>query len=405
MSGGSLRVSPPAAEVGTGGGTDRPGSGQGVALLADARALMRSGIGRYLRTILLHLREDPRFSRISLLGCPDEVERFAAEAGDPRLECIPFAHGLYSAPAQLHWAALRARGALGHDVAFFPHFDAPVLARHPRAVVTVQDLTHFKMAELVTPWKRRAAGVVLRRAVRGAARVLVSSDSTRRDLLEREPAAREKLVQIPFGVDAELATLPRAAGVGGIDIATLRPYLLCVGNRKPHKNFAAAVEVLAKLPPEIRLVIVGERFPEGDGVTERARALGVAERVVELDRVDDAELRGLYAGAECLLFPSLYEGFGLPVLESMALGVPVIGSDRASVPEVIGDAGVVCAPRDAEGMAAAVRRMRAEPAARAELVRRGRERAAAMTWRRTAQRTADLLCEVAGAAQHAAAGR
>jgi glycosyltransferase involved in cell wall biosynthesis len=240
--------------------------------------------------------------------------------------------------------------------------------------------------------------VLLRRAVQGAGRVLVTSQSTRRDLLERFPGCGSKLGVIPLGVSpffAGPAEDPSLERIGG-------PYLLCVGNRKPHKNLVAAVETLALLraeAPELRLAVAGEVYRGWDEVLRRAGELGVRDRVVEVAGASDGELRSLYAGCEALLFPSLYEGFGLPALEAMAAGAPVVASDRSSLPEVVGDAGLLADPEDPAAMAEAVRRLRRDPELRARLVRRGRERAASYTWERTARETADVLLRVAGGAE------
>ena len=380
-----------------------PGAGgadaAGRSLVVDARGLMQSGIGRYLREVLSRLLDDPRFSQLSLLGKPAELSGFlAGRAGASRVRVVSFPYGFYSIPAQGHWLALAARGALRADAAFFPHYDIPLLGIPGRSVVTVHDLIHFKLPELFPRWRLAAAGFVLRRAVARAQRVVVVSEATGRDLVERFPDFREKVTVIPNGGSAALSAAPPPPARRSAEIRGLRPYLLCVGNRKPHKNWVAAVEVLARLRtefPEMKLVLVGREFGEGDAVAERARALGVESSVLELGAVPDAELRELYQQTECLLFPSLYEGFGLPVLEAMALGAPVVASDRSSIPEVVGDAGALVDPTDWTTMAAEVRRLVQDSALREERVRLGRERAAGFTWERTAVRTADVLWEVA----------
>jgi glycosyltransferase involved in cell wall biosynthesis len=373
-------------------------AGGGLSVLVDARGLRSSGIGRYLREVLAHLFHDARFGRWTMLGGLDEVRTFAAEHGAAdRVQAVSFPHPFYSPAAQVHWLALAARGALRADAAFFPHYDVPVAGPAPPSVVTVHDLAHFLLPDVFPAWKRAVAGGVLRRAVGRARRVVVISRATRDDLVGRIPAAAGKAVLIPQGVapafGAAVAAEPRTA-----EVHALRPFLLCVGNRKPHKNLVAAVDALAELrrdDPALRLVIAGARFPEGDGVGDRARELGVADAVVELDACGDAELRALYGAAECLVFPSLFEGFGLPVLEAMAAGLPAVVSSRGPLPEVAGDAGVVVDPRAPGAIAAAVRRLRAEPRFRAECVARGRARAGAMTWAHTAERTGAVLREVA----------
>jgi glycosyltransferase involved in cell wall biosynthesis len=228
-----------------------------------------------------------------------------------------------------------------------------------------------------------------------AGRVLVPSRATADALVARYPWVAAKVEAVPYGVDPRWA---EPVGPLPAEVAALRPFVLCVGNRKLHKNHVAAVEALALLrrgAPDLRLVIVGHGDDDAGVVRARAEALGVAHAVVELEGVPDARLRALYAGAECFLFPSLFEGWGLPVLEAMSAGAPVVASDRASIPEVVGDAGIIVDPHDPAAMASAVMRIRGEPGLRERLASRGRAHAASFRWDDTAARTAELLWSVA----------
>lgn len=369
----------------------------------DARAFGNSGLGRYLSEILARLLVDDRFGRVVLLGDAGALRPFAdewCECASSRVEIRPGKGGLYSPGAQLGWAVQRALLRLAADVWFFPHYDVPLLVSPRRSVVTVQDLTHFQVPKLFPAWKRAAGSVLLDHAVRSATRVLVTSAATRGDLIKRVPDAVEKVSVIPLGVSAEMGACSATACSACARVRELRPYLLCVGNRKPHKNFQFAVDVLSALRPEwpaLRLVVVGRHFDASDGVRERAVVRGVGDSVVELEGISDLELRCLYSNAEALLFPSLYEGFGLPILEAMACGTPVVASNRASVPEVVGDAGLVANAADANEFAGAVRAVCRQPVLREELVRRGRIRAAELSWDRTAADTLETLLTAARA--------
>jgi glycosyltransferase involved in cell wall biosynthesis len=367
----------------------------GPRVVVDARALHGSGIGRYLREVLGALLVDTRFGEVALLGNPGELADFVAERGTSMPVRIEAHRGAFYTPrAQLSWRSLRLRGRTAGDVAFFPHYDAPLLGLPRRSVVAVQDLTHFKLPEAFAAWKRAGAGVLFESVVRSAARVVVSSASTRTDLLERVPSAAGRVEIIPLGVGASFRACRRGECATCDRTWALRPYLLCVGNRKPHKNLGAAVGALARLLPErpdLKLVIAGSRFAARDEVDAHAAALGIRHAVLEQSDITDAELRCLYTHAEALLFPSLYEGFGLPLLEAMACGAPVVASNRASIPEVVGDAGLLVDPTDPEAMAGAVRRLREDTALCAALVERGRERAASLSWAETARRTLDVL--------------
>jgi glycosyltransferase involved in cell wall biosynthesis len=365
-------------------------------LLVDARGLWLSGIGRYLREVLHHLLRDESFGRFRVLGDPAQVGAFARDAGATgRVEVVPLPPRFYAPAVHLRMAYLAARGALRADAAFFPHYDVPPLARLPPLVVTVHDLSHFVLRDVFPARKRIPAWLLARGAVSRARSVLVVSESTRRDLLSRIPRAADRVHLVPQGVarvffsPAADEPLPAASG---------RPYLLCVGNRKPHKNLETAVEVLRRLQPEhpgLRLVLAGEPLGSGGPVRRRAAEAGIGHLVEDAGAVDDAALAELYAGAACFLFPSLYEGFGLPVLEAMAAGAPVVAADRSSLPEVVGDAGLLADPTDPAALADAVGRVLADPLLRADLVARGRARAAGFTWEATAAATAERLREAA----------
>lgn len=371
----------------------------GYSITVDARVLGLSGLGRYLREVLAALFTDGRFGRIELLGHPGALEPFVASAapGSQRVVIRSFAAPLYSFAAQSYW--WRRRAARPSDVSWFPHYDAPAWGMPERSVVTVHDLTHLLLPDTFPLWRRTAAGVLLRRVVRQAARVITVSAATRRDLLERIPEASAHTYVVPNGVGEQfLLSAPFGERAGG-SAASSSPYLLCVGTRKPHKNLGVAVEVLARLraeSPRLRLVVAGPRSRGWEAVLSYAGRLGVADGVVDAGEPSDDELRAFYAGCEALLLPSLWEGFGLTALEAMGCGAPVIASNRGALPEVIGGAGVTADPNDAASMADAVQRLWHEPAFRRDLIARGRKRAREFSWSRSAEQTLGHLAAVAG---------
>ncbi len=376
-------------------------NGNGCRLLVDARGIETAGIGRYIREVVRGLIADRRFEHLTLLGGPSALTQFVAQEGtaDGRVRILSFPGKYYSVASQAAWLRYARYYSRDADVVFFPHYDAPLLRLSVPAVVTIHDLTPFKVPELFRPWRRTAGSLLLRRAARQAARVITGSFAARDDLLERFPDMGSKIEVIYHGISSSF----RAQGDGMVGGATrqvqsLSPFLLCVGNRKAHKNLAAAIEVLALLlpeRPELRLVVVGQRYPDWETVVQYAERRGVREAVVEFEAVDDAMLRGLYSSCEAFLFPSLYEGFGLPVLEAMGCRAPVIASDRASIPEVVGDAGIIVDPTRPEQFADAVRRLWSDSKLRNSMVQRGIERTSQFDWNQTARATADVLLTVA----------
>jgi glycosyltransferase involved in cell wall biosynthesis len=267
-------------------------------------------------------------------------------------------------------AVPRVLHRLGPDLVHFQHVLPPFL-RAP-AIVTVHDLSFERDPVLMGRADRIVFRTLVPRAVRNARRVLTVSERTRRDLEELYGAPREKIVVIPNGVD------PRFSPGG-----EPRDYLLYVGAVQARKDPLAALE--AARGAGLRLVVVGpEKEPE---LARRLRAEGAEVR----GYVDDDELVRLYREAAALVFPSRYEGFGLPVLEALASGTPVVATPDPAVQEVAGDAAVY-APRDELG--AAVRRAVAD---RARLAAAGLERAAAFSWEEAARRTLAVYKEVLAA--------
>jgi glycosyltransferase involved in cell wall biosynthesis len=265
------------------------------------------------------------------------------------------------------------------EVVFAPANTAPLAGR--RNVVLVHDL-----APLVEPrWFGRAYGawhrMLLRAAARRARLIVTPSEFVRAELVRRLAVPAGRVVAIPLGVDTAFRSPPDPAPTLrrlGLD---RRPYVLAVGTDSTRKNRG----LLDTLAPRLHaagldVAIAGGRrgyMPAAASAPAGARRLGY---------VPDADLRALYAGAAAFALPSLYEGFGLPCLEAMAAGTPVVASDRGALPETCGGAALHADPTDPEAFAAACLAAATDPAAREALTAAGRERAAAFTWDRTAER-------------------
>jgi glycosyltransferase involved in cell wall biosynthesis len=238
-----------------------------------------------------------------------------------------------------------------------------------RRVTTIHDLNYKIVPEAHFGLRGHGMAALVPAAARRSHRILVDATSTRDDLREHLGVNDGKVDVVPLGVEPP-ATVDR------------RPerMVLCVGAKRPHKNAIAVVEALAGTG--LRLVVTGYRTPYDNELRERATALGV-----ELDLppwVDD--LDDLYARAGVVVVPSLYEGFGLPVLEAMAHGAPVVCSDRSSLPEVAGDAAILVDPTEPAAIRRGIEQALADPE---PWQRRGIARAAQFTWERTAKLTAE----------------
>jgi glycosyltransferase involved in cell wall biosynthesis len=289
----------------------------------------------------------------------------------PELEPLSFGgSGRMSTLARDLWwypVGLR-RAARKLDALHCPTFRAPLRSRVP-LVITVLDLAVLRHPETFNQWTRRYSRLFVPRVAQSARIVIAISEFTRRELLDLLRIPDERIRVIPMGVsDVFVETGPAAEG----------EYVLAVGTLEPRKNLAAAEEAARRLGVELR--VAGE---QGWGGVQADGWLG---------RVSDERLAELYRGARCFVFPSLYEGFGIPVVEAMACGTPVVTSIGGATEETAGGAAVLVDPRDPASIAAGIEEASAR---RDELIRLGLERASAFTWDRVAAATAEVYREAA----------
>lgn len=251
-----------------------------------------------------------------------------------------------------------------------------------RAVVTVHDLSFERLPAIMGFRDRLLFRTQVPRSARRAERVLTGSEQTKRDLIEDYAVAEDRIVVTPYGVDPFYGPEgPRREG----------RYALFVGAIQPRKDPQAALEALALLNGDLRLVMVGPEKRGGQEVRETIRRLGLQDRVELTGHVERHELAALYRGAACLVFPSRYEGFGLPVVEAMASGTPVVAARTGAVPEVAGDAAVLVEPGDPVALAGGIERALAD---RDRLIAAGLERARRYSWAETARKTLDVYREL-----------
>jgi len=277
-----------------------------------------------------------------------------------------------------------------------PYYKGPLLAPCP-VVLTIHDLFFIGYLRRRHSVRDGALTAAARLYARRAAAIVADSESSRRTVVERLGVAPAKVTVIPVGVGPEFTPQPLPDAVVA-RYGVVRPYVLYVGNFKPHKNLPRLLRAYAGLPAEARgahrLLLAGADLERQPGLEALARSLGLADRVRFAGPIDDADLPALYAGAALLALPSLEEGFGLPALEAMACGTPVVAADRGAIPEVVGDAAVLVDPEDEPALGAALARVLSTPALRTELSRRGLARAQAFSPDRTAGRVLALLRQV-----------
>jgi len=358
----------------------------------DARMIEFSGIGTYLRNLLEELA-----------GIESE---FQFEVGCPRSELIS------RLPAtKFHWTRTKAciygvkeqweilRLARGADLLHCPHYNVPYFYGG-RLVVTIHDLSHLMFPQFLPhrpAWLY--ARVMLGAAAKKARNIITDSEFSKQSIQERLGVPEQKIRVIHPGLSPWLIPGPNP-----VDLASLRrmgvtlPYALFVGLLKPHKNVGRLIGAFARLPAERRkgtqLVIAGKKDADYPALQRLARELAVDQQVIFTGHVSRDDLVALYAGAALFALPSLNEGFGLPALEAMAYGVPVVASNCSSLPEVVGEAGLLVDPRDEDAIAGALERLWADQALRRRLGEFGRERAGRFSARKAAQQHLAVYREV-----------
>jgi glycosyltransferase involved in cell wall biosynthesis len=320
---------------------------------ADQRWIGNHGIGRFARHVLAGLTYSP----VSLSSNP-------------------------AAPMD-SWQLARALGKLTlNDLFFSPGYNSPLFCAAP-FVFTIHDLNHIDRPENSSPMRRLYYATVLKRSCRRAARIMTVSEFSRAGIINWSGVSPEKVVNVGCGVDPGYNP-----GVAAYKLPF--PYLLCVSNRKPHKNEFRTVEAFAHsgLATELRLVFTGEPTA---ALTSCIESFHLTQRVYFVGLVPDTELPSLYRSAQALVFASLYEGFGLPVLEAMACGTPVVTANTSALPEVAGDASLLVNPSSVSEIAAAMKHIVEDTSLRQQLRERGLVRAASYSWAATTAKVSALL--------------
>jgi glycosyltransferase involved in cell wall biosynthesis len=359
----------------------------------DARMLGFSGIGTYIQNLLEnYARMDCDLS--FRLACP--LEESVREFGSDRFTWIRADAPIYSLRKQ--WQIPRV--AKGSDLLHCPHYNIPCFYRG-RLLVTIHDLTHI----MDRTFRRTLASLVYARpmlaiASRKADHIITVSEFTKRQIVDRLRVPPEKVTVIYHGVSSHFRVCDRdeAFRAASSALQLRRPYLLYIGALKPHKNIPTLIRAFALLrgrrKVEHQLLIVGDDPKWKEGLVSLCSQLGIAGHVSFFPHVAHAILPEVYAAADLMVMPSFIEGFGLPVLEAMACGTPVVCSRAASLPEVGGDAVEYFEPPSVEDLAAAMEGVLSSTERQAELRRKGLERSKLFSWEECARRTLEVYRKV-----------
>ena len=352
----------------------------------DVRCLNSSGIGTYLKNLIPGIVAHFPNSKISLMGDPSVISKVDGLVNAPNVSVIPAYAKMYSIKEQIDYLRLIPKST---KLYFATHYTIPFFYRG-KMVVTVYDLFHLAMPELVGGVHKTLYARVMFNAVRQkASSIITISNFTKSELLRLTGLqGKQAIKSIHLGVDSSWFNIPQLA------TPHPRPYLLFVGNIKPHKNLGVLIKAFSllanKFPHDLVLVGQKEGFITADtGLDFIAKELEV--RVQFTGRVDQAKLQQYFAHATCLIFPSLYEGFGLPPLEAMAAGCPVICSDAGPMPEICGDAVLYFDPKNIKQLAEKLEMVLSDAALRNDLISRGYLHVKSYTWDRCIDQTSQEI--------------
>jgi len=361
----------------------------------DARKLHDFGIGTYTRNLLRHLARIDRESEYVLL-CHASDLAIGGELG-PNFRTVLEPSPNYSLREQLHvpWVLHRERPDLFHA----PHYVLPPAARC-RSVVTIHDCIHLMFPQYLPS---RAAYAYARAsmwsAVRRSHRILTVSEASKRDIIHLFDVPPEKIVVVYNAIDERFREVPSEEHIARVRerYQLQHEFVLYVGNIKPHKNLVRLIEAFDMLRArgfdQLKLLIIGDEISKLPALRRAVHSHKLHKHVRFLGYLPDETLAALYRLASVFVFPSLYEGFGLPPLEAMACGTPVVTSNVSSLPEVTGDAAVLVDPYDVESIAAGIERVLTDRVLSEELRRKGVARAREFSWERSVARTRQVYQE------------
>jgi glycosyltransferase involved in cell wall biosynthesis len=364
----------------------------------DARKLHDFGIGTYIRNLLRHLaRTDPDTEFVLLCG---EADLGVAAQLGPNFRAVLEPSPNYSLREQVHvpWVLRRERPHVYHA----PHYVLPAGVRCP-SVVTIHDCIHLMFPQYLP---NRIAYAYARAQMWAAARrsdcILTVSEASKRDILHLFNVAPEKIVVVYNAIDTHFSVTPSEEAVARVRerYQLDHRFVLYVGNIKPHKNLVRLIEAFDELRrgelEDLKLLIIGDQISKLPALRRAVHRHKLHKHVRFLGYLGDDQLAILYRLASVFAFPSLYEGFGLPPLEAMASGTPVLTSNVSSLPEVVGDAAMLVNPYDVDDIVDGLRRVLTNPALAAEMRRKGIERAREFSWERSVAKTWGVYQQIAG---------
>ncbi len=353
-----------------------------------------AGIARYTRELALALRRLPEGPALTLFHNRQPIERIPPALIDLPRAVIPLNNRMWRLFVMSGLMLRPAWSAPIRQCDVFHGTDALIPAKMIPAVMTIHDLSTHRYPQHHTRLHRAYARVTLPRMAKQASLIIADSTATKLDIVRFLSVPADKVRVIHLGVDHQRFH-PADTESARREVADLlksdAPYILSVGTLEPRKNLAALLRAFAQTHlGNLRLVLAGGHGWGDSPMQEALRQAGILDRIQFAGYVPDELLPSLYAAAECFVYPSLYEGFGLPVLEAMACGAPVLTSNTSSLPEAAGDAAMLFDPLDSAQLARLLTEVSGNADLRSALRARGVQRAAEFTWDRTARETVEV---------------
>jgi len=368
-------------------------------LLAHTRSFRRAGVSHYIEQVLIHLGyldQTNQYSVYTTRGIDQQ-----ALGLPPNFRVLPSRLPTINPRVRIPWEQLLAPLLLRQNGADLFHgvLNVLPLACPVPGVVTVHDLAFIRFPQTFRAYNRTYLDFATRMSVRRAVQILAVSEHTKRELVGLLGVPAERVVVTPNAVRAHFRP-PEPATLAAFRASKGLPerFVLYVGTLEPRKNLTTLLSAYAEIARrhDVPLLVGGGKGWLYDAVFQRLEELGLRERVHFVGYIEEEELPLWYAAATVFVFPSIYEGFGMPPLEALACGTPVITSNSSSLPEVVGDAGLMVAPTDASAFATALDQVLSDAALHDDLRTRGLVRAQAFAWRTTAERTLAAYAVAAG---------
>ena len=359
----------------------------------DARMYEATGIGTYLKNLIANLSQIDRTNQYFIFMLSRDFDKVNLPQNFKKIKAD---YHWYSFGEQIFFPNLIKKTNV--DIMHFPHFNAPVFYKG-KFVVTIQDLILTLYPSSAGWFKRKIYNFALKRVVNKASFIITTSRNTKNDLIKYFSINLQKINVIPLASNLNRENIDSSKQEEIIQkYGIKKDYLMYIGRLRKHKNILGIIESykLAKEKYNItnKLVFVGKIDNSYIDLKEVLKEQGLEKDVLPIGYVSEDDLPQIYSAASMLIFPSLYEGFGLPVLDAFSVGTPVITSNTSSLPEVAGDAAVLVDPKNIEEIASGVQKILQDDNFRQSLIQKGYEQVKKFSWEKTAKDTLEVFNKI-----------